>query len=339
MPDAVLVFGRAKDPHVAAVRRELGRRGVDNAVLPPHDYPAGSSLTYTVGARGKPAWASSRVDLQEIGAGWLATQRTVGFAGGLAPSARRFAKAQALQGLDSFLRGAPFPWVNDPDAAVRADDKLHQLAVARRLGLPIPQTLVTNDATELRRFHREHGRLIAKSISGSHGLPASKRILTNVVTKADLADAGGLRHAPVCFQEYVPKASELRVTVIGAKAHAVRIHSQEQARTRDDWRRYGPALAYSVARLPRAVERGCIAVAKELGLDYGGIDLIQRPDGKHVFLEINTLPAWLWLEDATGLPITSAFVDHLEARASRRKDRTRGEEGEGEEGAAGGATP
>ncbi|HJQ92774.1 MAG TPA: hypothetical protein VJ874_00645, partial [Candidatus Thermoplasmatota archaeon] len=241
-----------------------------------------------------------------------------GFAGELDVPARRFAKAQALQGLDSFLRGAPFPWVNDPDAAIRADDKLHQLAVARRTGLAIPETLVTNDPAELRRFHRDHGRLIAKSISGSHGLPASKRILTNVVTKADLADLDGLRHAPVCFQEYVPKASELRVTVIGGKAHAVRIHSQAQARTRDDWRRYGPALDYSVARLPRAVERKCIAVAKELALDYGGIDLVERPDGRHVFLEINTLPAWLWLEDATGHPITAALADHLESRLRRR---------------------
>jgi glutathione synthase/RimK-type ligase-like ATP-grasp enzyme len=219
------------------------------------------------------------------------------------------------------LRGSPFPWVNDPDAAVRADDKLHQLAVARRLGLPIPATLVTNDPEELRRFHREHGRLIAKSISGSHGLPASKRILTNVVTKADLARAGSLRHAPVCFQEYVPKASELRVTVIGQAAYAVRIHSQARARTRDDWRRYGPGLDYSVAKLPRAVERKCIAVAKDLHLDYGGIDLVERPDGKHVFLEINSLPAWLWLEDATGLGITAAFADHLERRAGKGRGR------------------
>ena len=320
MRDGVLVFGRAGDPHVAAVRRELARRGRPTALLAPRSYPADCALTYAVGPARKPAWASTRLDLEGIGVGWVATQRAVGFGGGLDAAARRFAKAQALQGLDSFLRGSPFPWVNDPDAAARADDKLHQLAVARRLGLPIPETLVTNDPAQLRRFHREHGRLIAKSISGSHGLPAAKRVLTNVVTKADLADVEGLRHAPVCFQEYVPKASELRVTVIGGKAHPVRIHSQAQARTRDDWRRYGPALEYSVARLPGAVARKCVAVAKELGLDYGGIDLVERPDGKHVFLEINTLPAWLWLEDATGHPLTAAFADHLESRLRSRKE-------------------
>jgi hypothetical protein len=314
--DRVLVYGSARDPHVAAVRRELERRGRSVAVLAPRSYPAGRSLTFAIGPRTDPAWTSSGIDLDPVGVGWVATQRSVGFAGGLAPSARRFAKAQALQGLDSFLRGAPFPWVNDPDAATRADDKLHQLAEARRLGLLVPETLVTNDPKALRRFHREHGRLIAKSVSGSHGLPASKRILTNVVTKADLEHADGLRHAPVCFQEYVPKSSELRVTVIGDRAHAVRIHSQAQARTRDDWRRYGPGLEYSVARLPRAVERKCIGLSAELGLDYGGIDLVERPDGRHVFLEINTLPAWLWLEDATGRPITAAFADHLESRAA-----------------------
>lgn len=325
--DRVLVYGRARDPHVAAVRRELERRGSDVVVLSPRSYPAERSLTFTIGPRTDPAWISSDIDLGTVGVGWVATQRAVAFAGGLTAPARRFAKAQALQGLDSFLRGAPFPWVNDPDAATRADDKLRQLALARRLGLTVPETLVTNDPQELRRFHQEHGRLIAKSVSGSHGLPASKRILTNVVTKADLADADGLRQAPVCFQEYVSKASELRVTVIGQKAHAVRIHSQAQARTRDDWRRYGPGLEHSVARLPRAVERKCVALAAELGLDYGGIDLVERPDGRHVFLEINTLPAWLWLEDATGHPITAAFVDHLESRAADKMGGKAGEKG------------
>lgn len=320
MADGVLVYGRPRDPHVAAVRRELVRRGREVAVLAPRDYPARTALSYKVGPGTKPTWGATGLDLDAFGAGWIATQRAVGFAAPLAAPARRFAKAQALQGLDSFLRGAQFPWVNDPDAAAVADDKQHQLAVARRIGLPIPATLVTSDAAELRRFHREHGRLVAKSISGSHGLPAAKRILTIVMSRRDLSPASlaGLRHAPVCFQEYVPKASELRVTVVSGKAHAIRIHSQAQARTRDDWRRYGPGLEYSVARLPRGVERKCVAVAHELGLDYGGIDVVERPDGTHVFLEINTLPAWLWLEDATGHPLTAAFADLLEAKARRR---------------------
>lgn len=318
MADGVLLFGRRKDPHVAAVAAELRSRGRPVAHLDPATYPRQSSLGFTIGPGSPARHRAGGIDLDAVGVGWIGGHRDVRLSGALGNAGRRFARAAALQGLDSFLRGCPFPWVNDPDAAAVADDKLHQLAMAHRLGLTVPATLVTNDPAEFRRFRREHGKLVAKSIAGSQGLPASKRILTQVVGPRDAAHADQVRHAPVCFQEYVAKASELRVTVIGRRAYAVRIHSQEHARTRDDWRRYGPGLRYSAARLPTDVRAKCVRLTRGLGLGYGGIDLVERPDGTHVFLEINTLPAWLWLEDSTGEPITAALADHVLATAGAR---------------------
>lgn len=325
MGDGIVLFGRPKDAHVAAVADELRSRDREVLHFDPSTYPRAASLGFRIGPASDGRHTSSRFDVDQVAVGWIGGHRDLRLSGDVMGRGRRFARAAALQGLDSFLRGCRFPWVNDPDAATVADDKLHQLGVAHRLGLEIPETLVTNDPGEFRRFRREHGKVVSKSIAGSQGLPASKRILTNVVRPRDVAEAESVQHAPVCFQEYVPKASELRVTVIGRRVHAVRIHSQATARTRDDWRRYGPALDYSRAGLPRGVRDRCVRLARELRLDYGGIDLVERPDGQHVFLEINTLPAWLWLEDATGEPITSSLADHLEARA-RRQGRGRGQE-------------
>lgn len=319
--DGVLLFGRGRDPHLAALSAELGRRGRPVLRLDPSDYPRRLALGFEIGPGEKGKHTAAGLDLAAVGVGWIGGHRDVRLSGDLASGGRRFARQAALQGLDSFLRGCPFPWVNDPDAASAADDKVLQLEAAQALGLEVPPTLVTNDPDAFLRFRGEHGRVVAKSLSGSAGLPASKRILTTVLGPRDAAAADLVRHAPVCFQAYVPKASELRATVVGGRVHAVRIHSQEHAATRHDWRRYAPGLRYERAKLPPATARRLVALVKRLGLDYGGADLVERPDGGLVFLEINTLPAWLWLEEATGEPIAASLADLLEERARRGKGK------------------
>jgi hypothetical protein len=41
--------------------------------------------------------------------------------------------------------------------------------------------------------------------------------------------------------------------------------------------------------------------------------MILTPDGRYVFLEINPSGQYLWIEDNTGLPISSAICDLLMA--------------------------
>lgn len=312
MRRAILLFGRVRDPHIAAVRRELKDRGTPTESFDPYSYPRRESINLLL-ENGAPGPSIAGVDLQTVGAGWIGSSLSVHVTSAIDAKARRFAVAAARQGLDSFLRATTFPWINDPDAAAIADDKYHQLVTASRLGFEVPRTLVTNDPAAFRRFRRKRA-LIAKSISGSDGLPSSRRILTNPVEPNDLLRADSIRYAPVMFQDYVPKSSELRVTVIGQEVFPVRIHSQQHEATRTDWRRYVPGMKYSKAVLPATFRGKCVRLAKRLGLDYAGIDVIERPDGRLVFLEINSLPAWLWLEEATGVPLTSKLVDLLESR-------------------------
>jgi len=46
-------------------------------------------------------------------------------------------------------------------------------------------------------------------------------------------------------------------------------------------------------------------------LNYGAIDIILTPEGKHVFLELNPAGEFFWLERAPGLPISDAIADLL----------------------------
>ncbi|MBK6588091.1 MAG: hypothetical protein IPG22_07335 [Acidobacteria bacterium] len=50
---------------------------------------------------------------------------------------------------------------------------------------------------------------------------------------------------------------------------------------------------------------------RSLNLQFGAIDLLVQPDGGIVFLEVNPNGQWLWLQEATGLPIADALVNLL----------------------------
>ena len=79
--------------------------------------------------------------------------------------------------------------------------------------------------------------------------------------------------------------------------------------------RYDARTRYAKLALPSDVRRRCVAVARACGLDYTGIDLVRTPKDEYVFLEANSEPAWLWIEDATGLPITRDLAALLARRA------------------------
>jgi D-alanine-D-alanine ligase-like ATP-grasp enzyme len=46
-------------------------------------------------------------------------------------------------------------------------------------------------------------------------------------------------------------------------------------------------------------------------LNYGALDLILTPAGRHVFLEVNPVGEFFWLERCPGLPISAAIADLL----------------------------
>lgn len=313
-----LVLGRPKDPHVVALRDELPKHGLDPRELDPRRFPSREPLSIHLAKGHKLRIATPLADFDDVRVGWFRSQDTVKLSGDVARGARRFARAAALAGYASLRAAMRFPWVNDPHRALRAGDKFWQLLVARDRGLAVPETLLSSDPAEFRAFVTRLKRVAVKSPSGSAGLPDDQRVLTQLVTPRDLADAETVRFAPVLAQAYVEKQTEVRATLVDGETFAVEIHSQDTPKTRVDWRRYDPRVRYERIALPARVRRACVAVAEDCELDYSGIDLVRTPRDEYVFLEINSEPAWLWVEDETGLPITRAIAKLLARRARER---------------------
>ena len=138
---------------------------------------------------------------------------------------------------------------------------------------------------------------------------------------ACLADLSGLSLCPVTFQEMLPKSLEIRVTVVGHRVMSAAVDSQVSARATHDWRRDGLRMVqkWEPYQLPLEVEEKILRLMDCFTLNYGAIDVILTPDGRHVFLELNPSGEFFWLERTPGLPISEAMADVLLGHSPRRR--------------------
>jgi glutathione synthase/RimK-type ligase-like ATP-grasp enzyme len=208
-------------------------------------------------------------------------------------------------------------WVSHPDNLRTAARKPLQLLLARRLGFTIPQTMITNIPEQAKAFiDRLQGDVIVKAAGNGWVYSSEGQEVTYVMTNLLEGEAREHLHeikvAPVVFQEYVPKAYEIRANVVGQQVLAIRIDSQQSEISRVDWRRYDVSKTpYTPYTLPPNVTRQCLALTRSLGLEFGAIDLIRRPDGTYVFLEINGNGQFLWAEELSGVPVSATLAQLL----------------------------
>jgi hypothetical protein len=207
--------------------------------------------------------------------------------------------------------------VNDLHRAARAENKPLQLAAARELGFTLPDTLISNDPAHIRRFLRQHegGGAVFKSFRPVTWESNDRlaMLFTARVDESMLPDDALLRVAPGIFQACVPKACELRITCMGDELMAARLDSQTTHHGKTDWRVAELSeLSITEADLPLDLQHRCRALLRSLGLVFGCIDVIVTPEGEHVFLEINQMGQFLWVEEmCPGLPMLQTFCDFL----------------------------
>lgn len=214
---------------------------------------------------------------------------------------------EAISGLYQLL---DVPWMNPPARDDVASRKLLQLKVAAEAGLTIPRTLVTTDAEAARDFIGREGigRTIYKTFSCTHEVWRETRLVTD--REMDLLSH--LQVAPVIFQEYLKGGTDLRVTIVGGRVFAAAIYAQGTTYPVDFRMSLGQAHTEAV-ELPTSVISMIQILMKRLGLVYGAVDLRHMPDGRYVFLEVNTAGEFLFIEERTGQPITRAIADWLTA--------------------------
>ncbi len=205
----------------------------------------------------------------------------------------------------------------------RTSDKHLQLKLAQAIGMRIPNTLVTNDATELEAFYEAHPQGIITKMQSSFAIyqdGVESVVFTNRVEAAHLEEKESLQISPMKFQESIEKQLELRVTIVGDQLFTYAIDSQQLKGAHTDWRREGANFIdqWKPYSLPVTVESQMLQLMDELGLNYGAADLILTPEDEYVFLEVNPVGEFFWLDKLSGGQIASAIADLLVGKGKRR---------------------
>jgi glutathione synthase/RimK-type ligase-like ATP-grasp enzyme len=322
----ILILTAPDDEHADHIAAKLQERAASFVRFNPAQFPREAEISLSYSPQGESNYTlrlgEEQVDLNSLRAVWYRrpdppiAHDEIG-----AEVVRAFVKQECNTFVQDLWNSLDCRWLPAPPATVRRTQlKTSQLKVAGKLGFELPPTLVTNSEADLLDFYSQHNGNIVSKLAGFSFLDTVGDTFsryTEMVTKRDIAYARAVGYCPMIYQAYVPKRVELRITVVGQQVFAAEIHSQTSNHTRHDWRRYDDyQTPHFPHELPDEVKRLCVELVERLGLCYGAIDMVLTPDGRYVFLEINPNGQYLWIEDATGLPISDAICDLLMTGAS-----------------------
>jgi len=211
------------------------------------------------------------------------------------------------------LELAGVPLVNPPQAGSVHQFKPFQLDVLRRAGARVPRTLITNDPAAVEAFAREIGEVIYKPVMGG--------ALTRVLDAEARSRLELITHSPVIFQERAA-GDDVRVTLVGDRVVSTTVIEVEEGNVdyRGDAQYAGGHGRYREVAVPEAVIAHCREAMRTCKLEFAGIDLKHRGDD-WVFLELNSSPVYLEIEQQLGHPISRELVAHVRRRAAARSGR------------------
>jgi RimK family alpha-L-glutamate ligase len=200
--------------------------------------------------------------------------------------------------------------MNSPRAIERTVDKLWTSALLERCGLLTPPTVVCESAEEAMAAFRTLGDVIVKPLFGSMGL-GMVRVSDEEMAYRVFRAIEQIRGVYYLQRIIDHEGRDLRVFVVGGRVLAA------IERRAPGWRtnlaRGGAARAI---QLPAEWSAVALRAAAAVGAEYAGVDLLPAPDGGVFVLEVNGIPGWRGLQEATGIDVADAVVDQLTGPAS-----------------------
>src|SRR2546422_13540 len=79
----------------------------------------------------------------------------------------------------------------------------------------------------------------------------------------------------------------------------------------------GGAGARAVTLAPERAELA-VTAARAVGAEYAGVDLLPARDGTVYVVEVNGIPGWRGLQEATSIDVAAAIVERVLGRVASR---------------------
>ncbi len=189
--------------------------------------------------------------------------------------------------------------INDPRASLNARDKFTSMKVLEEAGVPVPKTYLVGSKAELLRLIEEMGEGVLKPVSGSLGFGVT------TVNKISVFYLNLPNNFLAVFQEKLEKVRDVRVIATENKAIAAmyRISHGHFVTNYFVTHEADPAPV-------EPYEEVAVRAVRALGLKYGGVDLIEMPEGPKV-IEVNPSPLWKGLSKVTRKPVLRELLVEL----------------------------
>jgi ATP-GRASP peptide maturase of grasp-with-spasm system len=172
-------------------------------------------------------------------------------------------------------------------------NKLVILKNAEKVGLTIPETIVTSHKTVLIDIMKRHEKVITKTaIEGLYFNDKNNNycfdVYTELVTE-ELLSKYDDTFAPSLFQVCIPKILEIRIFYLEKEFYSMAIFSQNNEQTSIDFRHYDKKVPNRNVpfQLPSEIEEKLTALMKNVKINSASIDMIYGTDKQFYFLEIN----------------------------------------------------
>ncbi len=204
-----------------------------------------------------------------------------------------------------WLEDAGVAVVNPPRAIERTVDKFYTSALLQRAGLATPQTIVCERPEDAASAFRTMGDVIVKPLFGSMGLGMVR--VSDEETAWRVFRALEAIRGVYYLQRAIPhEGRDIRAFVIGDRVVAAIERRSPGWRTNIS--RGGEARAVTLS--PEMYEMA-LRAARAVGAVYAGVDLLPAHDGTVYVLEVNGIPGWRGLQEATSFDVAGALIDHV----------------------------
>lgn len=198
--------------------------------------------------------------------------------------------------------------------------KIQQIRLANNCNLNIPDTIISNDTNKIQKFIDKNKKIACKPIKDAHKnfefYLKDTMILLHQKNEFFINEFN-LSHTTTClpalFQEYIPKRYELRIFYLKGEFYSMAIFSQENEKTKLDFRNYDEEKPNRNVPyvLPKEIEEKLNNLMIAMDVNCGSIDMIYTPEGEYVFLEVNPVGQYQWLERNCNYPISKRIAETL----------------------------
>ncbi|MGH7538978.1 MAG: ATP-grasp domain-containing protein [Gemmatimonadales bacterium] len=204
------------------------------------------------------------------------------------------------------------PVINSPRAIERTVDKFWTSALLEQAGLAVPATVVCERPEDGLAAFRALGDVIVKPLFGSMGL-GMVRVSDEEMAFRVFRALEAIRGVYYLQRAIDHDGVDVRAFVVGDRVIGAIERSAPGWRT--NIARGGRARPTT---LPAAWSDMALRAVRAVGADYAGVDLLPARDGTVYVVEVNGIPGWRGLQEATSTDVAAAIVAHLLGRVAPR---------------------